>query len=263
MSESFYEQLFDVRGKVALVTGGTRGIGLLISEALLRAGARVYISSRKVDACEEAQSKLSEFGECTAFPCDISTLDGCKQLAGEIAKREEKLDILVNNAGLTWNTPIDEFPEKGWDRVMDLDVKAPFFLLQLLLPQLRAAASPGQCASVINVTSVNGLMPSNLQNYSYVAAKAGLGMLSRQLARDLMDDHINVNVIAPGLFRSKMTAPLFTSEESEKAVLDSVPMKRDGKMEDIGGLTIFLSSRAGSYVTGATIACDGGSTMAT
>ena len=139
MSESFYEQLFGVRDKVALVTGGTRGIGLLIAEALLRAGAKVYISSRKADACREAEATLSEFGECTAFPCDISTVDGCKQLAGEIAKREQKLDILVNNAGLTWNAKLEDFPEKGWDRVVDLDMKAPFFLLQLLLPQLRAS----------------------------------------------------------------------------------------------------------------------------
>lgn len=263
MSDSFYEQLFSVRGKIALVTGGTRGIGLMIAEALVRADARVYISSRKVDACEEAEAALSKLGSCTAIPCDISTVEGCKQLAGEIAKREAKLDILVNNAGLTWSADIDEFPEKGWDKVVDLDVKAPFFLMQQLLPQLRAAASHEKRASVINITSVNGLTPGSLRNYSYVAAKAGLGMLTRQLAKDLMDDHINLNVIAPGLFRSKMTGPLFANEKTEKEVIASVPMKRDGAMEDIGGLTIFLSSKAGSYLTGATIACDGGATMAT
>ena len=262
MSDSFYDQLFSVRDKVALVTGGTRGIGLMIAEALLRGGARVYISSRKADACQEAESALSEFGDCSAYPCDISSMEGCQELAAEIARREPKLDILVNNAGLTWTASLEDLDEKGWDRVVDLDMKTPFFLLQQLLPQLRAAASPERRASVINITSVAALAPTPLQNYSYVAAKSGLGFLSRQLAKDLMQDHINVNAIAPGLFRSKMTAALFTTEESEAQVLNSVPMKRDGRMEDIGGLTIFLCSSAGAYVTGATIACDGGSTMA-
>lgn len=263
MSDSFYEHLFGVNGKVALVTGGTRGIGLLIAEGLVRCGARVYVSSRKTDACEAAQEKLSAFGDCVAIACDISTNEGCRELAAAIAAREDRLDLLVNNAGLTWGAPIDEFPEKAWDRVMDLDVKSPFFLTQQLLPQLRAAASAEQPAVVVNISSVNALKPGGLQNYSYVAAKAGLGQLSVQLARDLRADHINVNVIAPGPFKSKMTAPLYASAEVEKEVVASFPMKRWGALEDIAGLTILLGSKAGSYLTGVVIPCDGGATTIT
>ena len=166
MSEPFYEHLFGVRGKVALVTGGTRGIGLMIAEGLVRAGARVYVSSRKEDACAETERTLSQHGDCTAIPCDIGTLEGCERLASEIASREDRLHLLVNNAGLTWTAPIDEFPEKAWDRVVDLDMKSPFFLSQKLLPLLRAAASPAERAVIINVSSVNGIKPSRLQNYS-------------------------------------------------------------------------------------------------
>ena len=260
MSETFYEHLFGVRDKVVLVTGGTRGIGLMIAEGLVRCGARVYISSRKEDACQEAEAKLSQFGACVAIPCDISTIAGCQELARTLQATEDKLHVLVNNAGLTWSLDIDEFTEKAWDRVMDLDVKSPFFLAQALLPQLRAAATPEHRSSIINVTSVNGLKPGGLRNYSYVAAKAGLGQLTAQMARDLIDDHINVNAIAPGPFKSKMTAPLYATDEMEIQVRESFPMKRWGSMEDASGLTIFLSSRAGSYLTGVTLPCDGGST---
>ena len=223
MGESFYEQLFGVRGKVALVTGGTRGIGLMIAEGLVRAGARVYVSSRKLDACAETERTLSAYGECIAIPGDINSLDGCRQLADAVAAREERLHLLVNNAGLTWSAPIDEFPEKAWDRVVDLDMKSPFFLSQQLLPLLRAAASPEQRSVIVNISSVNGIRPSGLQNYSYAAAKAGLAQLSAQMARDLMDDHINVNVIAPGPFKSKMTAPLYATDELEAEVAPASP----------------------------------------
>lgn len=260
MSDSFYEHAFGVRGKVALVTGGTRGIGLMIAEGLVKAGARVYVSSRKQDACEQTQASLSEFGECIAIPGDVATIEGCQKLADQIAEREPHLNILVNNAGVTWSEDIDKFHEKAWDKVMDLDVKSPFFLTQKLLPLLRAGASPDNRASVVNVTSVNGLRPSNLRNYSYVAAKAGLGQLSVQMARDLLGDNINVNVMAPGLFKSKMTAPLFADEQMTKQVLAGQPMGRAGAMEDAAGLVIFFSSRAGSFLTGITVACDGGAT---
>lgn len=256
----FYEHLFGVRDKVALVTGGTRGIGLMIAEGLVRAGARVYVSSRKVDACLETERTLGEAGFCVAIPGDLRDVAGCEALAKAFQEREGTLDILVNNAGLTWSLPIDEFTEKAWDRVADLDVKSPFFLTQKLLPQLRAAASAEERASIVNISSVNGIRPSGLMNYSYVAAKAGLGQLSAQLARDLMADHINVNVIAPGPFKSKMTAPLFATEAQDRQITASFPMKRWGRMEDAAGLTIFLSSRAGSYLTGQTIPCDGGAT---
>jgi|TARA_Y100000310_G_scaffold322399_1_gene381438 NAD(P)-dependent dehydrogenase (short-subunit alcohol dehydrogenase family) len=258
MSNSFYEHLFGVTGKVAVVTGGTRGIGLMIAEGLVRAGARVYVASRKVDACEATQAKLSEYGECIAIPSDISDMEGCTRLADEIKEREQQLNILVNNAGVTWSVPIDDFHEKAWDKVVDLDVKGPFFLTQQLLPLLRSAASPDDRAVIVNVTSVNGLRPSGLQNYSYVAAKAGLGQLSVQMARDLMQDCINVNVLAPGLFKSKMTAPLFQTEEMEQQLMAAQPMGRSGAMEDAAGLVIFFSSKAGSFVTGVTVPCDGG-----
>lgn len=257
---AFYEHLFGVRGKVALITGGTRGIGLMIAEGLVRAGAKVYVSSRKIDACEAAESALREYGDCTAIPADIGGIEGCEALAEAFRTREERLHILVNNAGLTWSLPVDEFTEKAWDRIVDLDVKSPFFLMQKLLPELRAAASPDDRASVVNISSVNALKPSGLRNYSYVAAKAGLCQLSAQLARDLMEDCINVNVIAPGPFKSKMTAPLYATREMDRQMIESFPMKRWGRMEDAAGLTIFLSSRAGSYLTGVTLPCDGGAT---
>lgn len=260
MSDSYYEHLFGVRDKVVLITGGTRGIGLMIAEGMVRCGARVYVTSRKAGACDEAQAKLSKLGSCTAIACDISTLTGCRTLANHIKRREDHLHVLVNNAGLTWSANIDEFPEKAWDSVMDLDVKTPFFLTQQLLPLLRAATSADTRSAIINITSVNGVKPSGLQNYSYVAAKAGLGQLSAQMARDLMDDHINVNAIAPGPFRSKMTAPLYATEEQEREVVAGFPMKRWGALEDVAGLTIFLASKAGSYLTGVTIPCDGGAT---
>ena len=259
-AKGFYERLFGVRGKVALVTGGTRGIGLMIAEGLVRAGARVYVASRKVEACEAAEQQLAPFGECIALPCDLRDVAGCRALASAFREREEKLHILVNNAGLTWSLPFAEFTEKAWDRVVDLDVKSPFFLTQQLLPQLRAAACPEHRASIVNVTSVNGIRASGLMNYSYVAAKAGLGQLTAQLARDLIADHINVNAIAPGPFKSKMTAPLFATEERERETVASFPMRRWGRMEDAAGLTIFLSSQAGAYLTGQTIPCDGGAT---
>ena len=256
----FYRHLFGVVGKTALVTGGTRGIGLMIAEGLVRAGARVYISSRKLDACAAAESQLRESGDCVAIPGDLGTVAGCEALAAAFREREDELHILVNNAGLTWSLPIDDFTEKAWDRVVDLDVKSPFFLTQKLLPQIRAAASAEERAAIVNISSVNGIRPSGLMNYSYVAAKAGLGQLSAQMARDLLADHINVNVVAPGPFKSKMTAPLFATEEQDRQVTASFPMRRWGRMEDAAGLVIFLSSRAGSYLTGQTIPCDGGAT---
>lgn len=263
IDSSFYEHTFGVRDKVALVTGGTRGIGYMIAEGLTKAGARVYVASRKSDACTTTEAELMQHGYCKALVSDISSLEGCQQLASRVAEYENKLDLLVNNAGVTWSMDIDEFTEKAWDKIMDLDAKSPFFLTQALLPLLREAASPEVRANVINITSVNGLKPGGLRNYSYVMAKAGLGQLSAQLARDLMSDNINVNAIAPGPFKSKMTAPMFATEEMDEQVTQSFPMKRWGAMEDIAGLTIFLASRAGSYITGMTIPCDGGSTTTT
>lgn len=258
MSNPFYEHLFGVTGKVALVTGGTRGIGLMIAEGLVRCGARVYISSRKEGACREAEDVLSKYGECVALPGDVSTVEGCKALGDKLREREGRLDILVNNAGTTWSLPIDDFHEKAWDKVVDLDMKGPFFLTQDLLPLLREGANAEVRASVINISSINGLRPSGLQNYSYVAAKAGLAQMSVQMASDLAKDFINVNVIAPGLFESKMTASLFDNPEMREATIASVPLGKSGSMENIAGLVTFLSSTAGNHLSGVIIPCDGG-----
>lgn len=263
MNDNFYEHLFGVRDKIALVTGGTRGIGYMIAEGLVKAGAKTYVASRKKDACEQTESALTRHGFCKAIPCDLRDVDGCNKLATDFVAEESQLHILVNNAGLTWSMNIDDFSEKAWDRVVDLDAKSPFFLIQALLPALRETATPESRSSIVNITSVNGLKAGGLRNYSYVVAKAGLGQLSAQLARDLMNDNINVNAIAPGPFKSSMTAPLFATSEMEAQVRAGFPMKRWGSMEDIAGLTIFLSSRAGSYITGMTIPCDGGSTTTT
>jgi NAD(P)-dependent dehydrogenase (short-subunit alcohol dehydrogenase family) len=260
MSDSYYEHLFGVRDKVVLITGGTRGIGLMIAEGMVRCGANVYIASRKKDACRAAEDDLGQHGKCTAIPSDISSIDGCQTLADEIATREGRLDVLINNAGVTWSEDIDKFSEKAWDKVVDLDAKSPFFLTQRLLPQLRIAASPESRAVVINVSSVNGIRPSSLRNYSYVVAKAGLQQLSVQLAQDLNADNINVNCIAPGPFKSKMTAPLYSSDEVEQQVMQGFTMGRWGATEDAAGLSIFLASKAGSFLTGLLVPFDGGAT---
>ena len=260
MTDSYYDHLFSVKDKVVLVTGGTRGIGFMIAEGFVRYGASVYIASRKPDACQEAEEVLSKLGSCTAIPSDISDIAGCQKLANEINERESKLDVLINNAGVTWSEDIDRFSEKAWDKVVELDGKSPFFLTQKLLPLLDNAASQESRAVVINVSSVNGIRPSGLRNYSYAFAKAGLQQLSVQMAQDLNSRNINVNVIAPGPFKSKMTAPLYADAKVEAEVMKGFTMGRWGSTEDASGLAIFLSSKAGSFLTGLTVPCDGGST---
>src|SRR4051794_16141986 len=261
MSNAFYEEVFGVSGRVALVTGGSRGIGEMIADGLVRGGATTYISSRKAEACAAVEARLNALeapGTCIAIPGDVSSVEGVDALAAAIAEREPRLDILVNNAGLSWSASIDDFPEKAWDRVADVNVKGPFFLTQRLLPLLRAAASAERPASVVNIGSVGGLAVADLDNFSYTASKAGLHMLTRELAHVLAKDHVNVNCIAPGLYKSMMTAPLLASEDLERRMLAKQPMGRWGRMEDIAGLVIFLSSSAGSFLTGAIIASDGG-----
>ena len=260
MTDSYYEHLFGVKNKVILVTGGTRGIGYMIAEGFVRCGAKVYIASRKPEACQEAEELLSKYGTCVAIPSDISDITGCEKLAEEIKNRETKLDVLINNAGVTWSEDIDRFSEKAWNKIVDLDGKSPFFLTQKLLPLLDSAGSKATRAVVINVSSVNGIRPSSLRNYSYAFAKAGLQQLSIQMAQDLNKRHINVNVIAPGPFKSKMTAPLYSDEKVEAEVMQGFTMGRWGAMEDVAGLAIFLSSKAGSFLTGLIVPCDGGST---
>ena len=261
MSNGFYEEVFGVTGRVALVTGGSRGIGEMIAEGLVRAGATTYISSRKADACQAVEARLNALGgpgTCIAIPADVASLDGVDALTAALNERESRLDILVNNAGLSWSAKLDDFTEKAWDRVSDINVKGAFFLTQRLLPLLRAAGSAERPSSVVNIGSIGGLAVADLDNFSYTASKAGLHMLTRHLAHVLVKDHVNVNCIAPGLYKSMMTAPVFATEEAERAVLRAQPMGRWGRMEDIAGLVIFLSSQAGSYLTGAVIASDGG-----
>lgn len=246
--------LFNLKGRVALVTGGSRGIGKMIVEGYLKAGAaRVYISARKVDQIEET---VAEFGDqVIGLPCDLSTVDGCLSLAEQIAAREEKLDILVNNAGAAWGAEFGQFPESGWDRVMDLNVKSLFFLTQALHPQLKAAATCDRPSKVINIASIDGLRINPWQTYSYQASKAAVIHLTRRLAAELVKDNILVSGIAPGAFQSDMNKD---ARDHAEAVGKNIPFPRIGTPEDMAGLAIFLAARAGDYIVGETIVCDGG-----
>lgn len=248
--------LFDLSGKTAVVTGGTRGIGLMMARGLLEAGASVYISSRKADACAHAAAELSQFGQVTAIPADLSTEEECQRLAAEVGSHEQSLSILVNNAGATWGAPLEEFPAFAWDKVLDLNLKSPFFLTRAFLPLLEAAATHDDPARVINVGSIDGLHVPRLPTYSYSASKAGLHHLTRVLARDLGPRMITVNAVAPGPFESKMMAA--TLAAAGDAIAAAAPLRRIGRPDDMAGVAVYLASRAGSYVTGAVIPVDGG-----
>jgi len=250
------KNLFDVSGKVALVTGGSRGIGEMIAEGYVANGVRTYISARKADACDATAARLSELGECISIPADLSTLDGIQHLADEIKSREGQLDILVNNAGATWGAPIEEFPEAAWDKVMDINVKGPFFLTQALLPLLEASASAEDPARIINVGSIDGLNVNKMGTYSYGPSKAAIHHLTRTLASHLADRHITANAIAPGPFPSKMTAGVQAAFGDE--ITAGVPLKRWGEPADMAGAAIYLASKAGAYVSGAVVPVDGG-----
>src|ERR1700710_1397777 len=253
-----FKDLFSLHGRVALVTGGSRGIGKMIAAGFLSQGAaKVYITARKAGPCEATAKELTAAheGECIALPIDISTNAGCDMLAGEIIKREPKLDILVNNAGAAWGADFDEFPESGWDKVMTLNVKTPFFLTKALAPSLRAAASAKRPAKVINIASIDGIFVNPLETYSYAASKSGLIHLTRRMAARLIKDHINVTAIAPGAFKSDMNK---AARDHSDDVAKRVPAQRVGTDEDMAGVAIYLASRAGDYVVGNTITVDGG-----
>jgi NAD(P)-dependent dehydrogenase (short-subunit alcohol dehydrogenase family) len=252
--------LFDISGRAALVTGGSRGIGRMIAQGLVEAGARVMISSRKADELESTACELAEHGHCEAVPADLSTPDGARALANAVHDRFDALSILVNNAGATWGAPLDEFPDSGWDRVIHTNLEGIFHLTVALLPALREAATDASPARVINIGSIDGIRVPLMENYSYSASKAGVHMLTRHLAKRLASEHITVNAIAPGPFESKMMAFALEDEESRAAVEQQVPLGRIGRPDDIVGLTLFLTSRAGAYVTGAVIPLDGGIT---
>jgi NAD(P)-dependent dehydrogenase (short-subunit alcohol dehydrogenase family) len=246
-------KFFRLDGRVALVTGGSRNIGKWISEGFIAQGAKVYISSRKADACFATASELGP--NCIALPQDVSTVAGCKALAAQLAEHESKLDILVNNAGAAWGAPFDAFPESGWDKVMDLNVKSPFFLTQALLDPLKAAASLSQPAKVINITSIDGQRLNPWETYSYQTSKAALIYLTKVMAARLIKDGINVTSIAPGAFPSEMNK---AARDHGDAVAASIPSKRLGEPEDMAAAAIYLASRAGDYVVGDTITVDGG-----
>ncbi|RYD95158.1 MAG: SDR family oxidoreductase [Sphingomonadales bacterium] len=246
-------KLFRLDGRVALVTGGSRGIGKMIADGFIQQGAKVYISARKADACDATAAELGP--NCISIPMDVSTVEGCKALAAAIAEREPKLDILVNNAGAAWGVPFTEFPESGWDKVMDLNVKSPFFLTQALHNLLKAAASEAQPAKVINITSIDGQRVNPWETYSYQASKAALIHLTRRMAARLIEDRIVVSSLAPGAFPTDMNK---AARDHADGVAKRIPAQRIGVTEDMAGAAIYLASRAGDYVVGETLTVDGG-----
>ena len=250
------KNLFSVQGKVALVTGGSRGIGYMIARGFVENGVTTYITARKAEACDAAAKELSAFGKCHSVPCDVSSTAGVKQLAAALLAREPKLDILVNNAGANWAEPIDVFGESGWDKVMNVNLKSVFFLTRELLPALRAAGTAEDPARVINIGSIDGLHVPGLETYAYSSSKAAVHHLTRTLARRLAGEHINVNAVAPGPFESKMMAE--TLRNFGDALKRAIPRGRIGEPEDMAGVAIYLASRASAYVTGAVIPVDGG-----
>jgi len=245
--------LFRLDGRVALVTGGSRGIGKMIAAGFLAQGAKVYISARKAAACLAAAGELGE--NCIALPHDIATVEGCRALAADLAGREDRLDILVNNAGAAWGEPFEDFPEHGWDKVMDLNVKSPFFLTQALHGLLKAGASPERPAKVINITSIDGQRVNPWETYSYQASKAALIHLTRRMAARLIGDGIVVSSLAPGAFASEMNR---AARDHGDEVAKRIPAGRIGVAEDMAAAAIYLASRAGDYVVGETLTVDGG-----
>ncbi|GAB3774524.1 SDR family oxidoreductase [Ramlibacter monticola] len=253
------KDLFSLQGRVALVTGGSRGIGRMIATGFLHHGVKVYISARKAAACEATAEELSAIGPCVPLPADVSTVEGARALAAQVMEREPSLDILVNNAGAAWGEAFDTFPESGWDKVVDLNMKAPFFLTQALHAHLRKAATAQRPAKVINIASIDGISVNQWETYSYTASKAGLIHLTRRMALRLAQDGIVVNGIAPGPFASDMNKQ---ARDHGDEVAQRVPAGRIGQPEDMAGAAIFLASRAGDFVVGETIVVDGGVTFA-
>jgi len=250
------QNLFSIAGKTALVTGGSRGIGLMIARGFVEAGAKVYISSRKADVCDRVAAELARAGTCISLPADVSTEAGARGLADTVAAREQALDILVNNAGANWGAPLAEYPDSAWDKVLALNVKSVFHLSRLLLPLLERAARPGDPARIINVGSIDGLHVPVLETYAYSASKAAVHHMTRALARRLAPHGVTVNAVAPGPFESKMMAE--TLQRFRDAIVASCPLGRIGEPEDMAGVAIYLASRAGAYLTGAVIPVDGG-----
>lgn len=259
------DELFSLQGRVALVTGGSRGIGRMIAQGLVQRGVRVYITARKASVCDACAAELSALGaagamkgQCISLPGDLASVEGVRALAAELAQRERALDILINNAGAAWGEPFETFPESGWDKVMNVNVKTPFFLTQALHGLLREAAKR-QPAKVINVASIDGISVNPWETYSYSASKAGLIHLTKRMALRLIQDGIVVSGIAPGAFASEMNKE---ARDHGEQVAQRIPARRIGVAEDMVGVAVYLASRAGDYVLGQTIAVDGGVTLA-
>ncbi|MDQ1457872.1 MAG: hypothetical protein QOH28_3492 [Actinomycetota bacterium] len=248
--------LFDIAGKTALVTGGSRGIGLMIARGYVEAGAKVYITSRKAEACDDIAAELSKVGTCMAIPADLSQEDECARLAAAVSERESRLHILVNNAGATWGAPLAEYPADAWDKVMTLNARSPFLLTRALVPLLEAAGTADDPARVINIGSIDGIQVPLLETYAYSTSKAAIHQLTRHLARQLGPRNVTVNAVAPGPFESKMMAA--TLRVFGDTIARSSPLGRIGRPDDMAGIAIYLASRAGAYVTGAVIPVDGG-----
>ena len=251
--------LFSLTGRTALITGGSRGIGRMIAAGFLKAGARVYISARKAAACDATAAELSALGPCVSLPADVSSEAGMRGLVAAYAARESHLDILVNNAGAAWGAPFDEFPEAGWDKVVDLNLKSPFFLTQALHSHLLAGAARGHCAKVIHIASIDGVSVNPQETYSYAASKAGLIHLTRRMALRLAPEGIVVSAIAPGAFASDMNR---VARDQAEEVAKHIPAGRIGVDDDMAGAAVYLASRAGDYVVGSTLVVDGGVTHA-
>jgi NAD(P)-dependent dehydrogenase (short-subunit alcohol dehydrogenase family) len=250
--------LFGIEHKTALVTGGAQGMGRMIAEGLVRAGAKVYITSRKPEICENTARELSQFGECLAIAADLNTPEAVVALANEVKSREPQLNILINNAGRTWGAPLETFPDKAWAPVMAVNVQGPFTLIRELLQLLVAAASAEDPARIINIGSLAGLRAERLSAYSYAASKAALHHLSRTLAAELAERNITVNSVVPGYFPTQMTAHIRKDDVEMRELLERVPLRRLGEADDVAGACIFLSSRAGRYITGSELLLDGG-----
>lgn len=253
------KDLFSVKGKTVVITGGTRGIGMMMARGFVENGAKVYITSRKADACKKAEKELTETGgTCIAIPSDLSREEGVKAYAAEIKQREKKLDVLINNAGTAWGATLEQFPDKAWDSVFALNLKAVFNLTRELLPLLEAAGNPDNPSRIINIGSIGAYLTDSMSAYSYGTSKAAVHLLTQTLARELAPKHILVNAIAPGRFPSGMTSYVIQDKPKYEAELASIPLHRYGKPEEIAGLAIFLASKASSFMTGDIIPIDGG-----
>ena len=252
------KSLFDVQGKVAVVTGGSSGIGAMMARGLIENGAKVYITARKEERLMAKAAELSELGECIAIPADLSNVEGIEALVAAVSEREDKIDILINNAGANWSASIEDFPEKGWDKVMDINIKSIFFATQKFLPLLKASGSADEPARVINIASINGIRNSGMPTYAYTASKSGVINLTEHLATDLAPYNINVNAIAPGFFPSNMTKQIVENDGMTKTAISQIPRGRMGAPEDIAGTALFLCSRASSWMIGQALVLDGG-----